>query len=192
MISVFKSQQDGFQRLKKFQLDEAINQIDLTFLQTSQQESDLRKNIESLTGLFLEEPAPLKLNGALTEGDLFALQPLQKNIEAREFGVQAAKDKLYPAIVGTAQWFHNYGEAYNTGDDVDNEYGVLALNLQMPLFNKPTYTAIQRAKIQLRRDKMSFARTKIELEAKARNLNKTLNLLGQSKELAQNSVQTST
>ncbi|TKB10435.1 TolC family protein [Desulforhopalus sp. IMCC35007] len=173
---------------EKIQLDEAINQIDLTFLQTSQQESELRKNIESLTGLFLEEPAPLQVNGALDEGELFALQPLQKNIEAREFGVQAAKDKLYPAIVGTAQWFHNYGEAYNTGDDVDNEYGVLALTLQMPLFNKPAYTAIQRAKVQLRREKMSFARTKIDLEAKARNLNTTLNLLGQSKELAQNSV----
>lgn len=174
---------------EKIQLDEAINQINIIFLQTSQQESDLQKNIESLTGLFLETPAPLQLNGALSEGDLFALKPLEKNIEAGEFGVQAAKDKLYPSIVGTAQWFHNYGEAYNTGEDVDNEYGVLALTLQMPLFNKPAYTAIERAKVKLRREKMSLAKTKIELEAKAKNLSTTLNLLGQSKELAQNSVQ---
>lgn len=174
---------------EKIQLDEAINQIDITFLQTFQQQSDLRKNIESLTGLFLEEPVPLQLNGALTEDDLFALKPLQKNIESREFGVQAAKDKLYPSIIGTAQWFHNYGEGYNTGEDVDNEYGGVALTLQVPLFNKPAYTAIERAKVQLRRERMSFARTKIELEAKARNLSKNLDLLGQSKELAQKSVQ---
>lgn len=173
---------------EKIQLDEAINQIDITFLQTSQQRSELQKNIESLTGIFLEEPAPLQVNGNLTEGDLFALKPLQKTVKAREFGVQAAKDKLYPSLVGTAQWFHNYGEAYNTGEDVDNEYGNFALTLQLPLFNKPAYTAIERANVQLRLEKMRFARTKIELEAKARNLDTTLDLLDQSKVLAQNSV----
>ena len=72
---------------------------------------------------------------------------------------------------------------------MDNQYGVLALTLQMPLFNKPVYTAIERANIQLRREKMGFAKTQIELEAKARNLGKTLALLGQSKELMQKSVE---
>ena len=173
---------------EQIQLEEAVNQINMTVLQTSQQESELKKNIESLTGLFLEEPAPLQVNAALSEGNLFALKPLQKTVESSEFGVQAAKDKLYPAIVGSAQWFHNYGEAYNTGEDVDNEYGVLALTLKIPLFNKPAYTAIERANIDLRREKMRLARTRIELEAKARNLHKTLDLLGQSKALAQKSV----
>ena len=173
---------------EKIQLDEALNQIDITFLQTFQQQSDLQKTIESLTGIFLEEPVTLQANETFTEGDLFALEPLQKNIEAREFGVQAAKDKLYPSLVGTAQWFFNYGEGYNTGDSVDNEYGGYALTLKMPLFNKPAHTTIERADVALRREKMRFARTKIDLEAKARNLTKTLELLGQSKKLAKNSV----
>ena len=173
---------------EKIQLDEALNQIDITFLQTFQQQSDLQKTIESLTGIFLEEPATLQTNEPFTEGDLFALKPLQKDIEARQFGVQAAKDKLYPSIVGTAQWFHNYGEGYNTGDSVDNEYGGYALTLKMPLFNKPAYTTIERADVALRREKMRFARTKIDLEAKARNLTKTLELLSQSKKLSKNSV----
>jgi outer membrane protein TolC len=173
---------------EKIQMDEAINQVDITFLQTLQQKSDLQNNIESLTGIFLEEPVTLRLNSTLTEDDLFPLKPLQKNIEAREFGVQAAKDKLYPSIIGTAQWFHNYGEGYNTGENVDNEYGGLALTLQIPLFNKPAYTTIERANVELRREKMRFARTKIDLEAKARNLTRTLDLLGKSKELARTSI----
>ena len=173
---------------EKIQMDEAINQVDITFLQTLQQKSDLQNNIESLTGIFLEEPVTLRLNSTLAKDDLFPLKPLQKNIEAREFGVQAAKDKLYPSIIGTAQWFHNYGEGYNTGENVDNEYGGFALTLQMPLFNKPAYTTIERANVELRREKMRFARTKIDLEAKARNLTKTLDLLGKSKELAQTSI----
>jgi len=173
---------------EKIQMDEALNRIDITFLQTFQKQSDLRKNIESLTGIFLEEPVTLQVTGALAEGDLFALKPLQKNIEARKFGVQAAKDKLYPSIIGTAQWFHNYGEGYNNDENVDDEYGGYALTLQMPLFNKPAYTAIARANVELRREKMRFAKTKIELEAKGRNLTRTLDLLGQSKKLAQKSV----
>ncbi len=173
---------------EKIQMDEAINQVDITFLQTLQQQSDLQRNIESLTGIFLEEPVTLRLNNTLAEEDLFPLKPLQKNIEAREFGVQAAKDKLYPSIIGTAQWFHNYGESYNTGENVDNEYGGFALTMQIPLFNKPAYTAIEQANVELRREKMRFNKTKIDLEAKARSLTINLDLLEKSKELARNSI----
>ncbi len=174
---------------EQIRMDEAINQIDLAWNQTRQQQSSLQQTIESLTGIFLAEPIRLTLSGTLDEEELFALKPLQKNIEAKEFGVQAAKDKLYPSIIGTARWFRNYREGYKTGEDVDVDYGGYAVTLQLPLFNKPAYTAIERANIDLRREKTRFARTKIELEAKVRSLTTTMNLLTQSKELAQNSVQ---
>ncbi len=174
---------------EQIRMDEAINQIDLAWNQTRQQQSGLQQTIESLTAIFLAEPIPLVLSGTLSDHELYALKPLQKNIEAKEFGVQAAKGKLYPSIIGTARWFQNSGEDYNTGEDVDTDYGGYAVTLQMPLFNKPAYTAIERANIDLRREKYRFARTKMELEAKVRSLTTTLNLLGQSKKLAQNSVQ---
>ncbi|RUM43149.1 MAG: hypothetical protein DSY80_06055 [Desulfocapsa sp.] len=174
---------------EKIRLDEAINLIDLSVNQTWQQQSDLQKQIESLTGIYLEEPVPLQLIGTLTEEELFALKPLQKNVTAKEFGVQAAKEKLYPSIIGTAGWFHRYGEGYNTGTDVDIEYGSYALTMQIPLFNKPAYTAISKANIALRREKTLLAKSRIDLEAKARNLHRTLELLDQSKDLAQKSVE---
>ena len=169
-------------------MDEAINLIDLTFNQTLQQESGLQRNIESLTGILLQEPVPLTKVDSLHEGELLALKPLEKNIEAGEFSVQAAKDKLYPKVVGTALWFQNYGESYNTGEDVDGDYGSYGISLQMPIFNKPTYTAIEKAKIDLHREKTRFAQTEIELRARAGDLNRTLELLDHSKELAQKSV----
>jgi outer membrane protein TolC len=173
---------------EKVRMDEAINQIDLTYNQTWQEESGLQRNIEGLTGIFLEQPVALQLKGSLSTEELFALKPLEKSVEAREFGVQAAKDKLYPRVVGSANWFHNYGEGYNTDTSVDTEYGGYALTLQMPLFNKPAYTAIEQSKIQLRREKTRLARTRIDLTAKARSLKRTLELLGQSRGLAQKSV----
>jgi len=173
---------------EKIRMDEAINLIDLTFNDTIQQEIDLKKNIESLTTIYLEEPISLQLNGEISDAELFALKPIQESLKAREFGVQAAKDKLYPSVVGNARWFHYYGEGYNTGEDVDGEYGFYGLTLQMPLFNKPSYTAIEQAKIELRREKARFSRTEIELQAQARRLKDTLELLKSSRELAAKSV----
>jgi len=169
-------------------MDEAINQIDLLFNQAMQQESGLRRNIESLTGILLREPVSLTKVDTLNKEALLALKPIGKNIEAREFSVQAAKDKLYPKVVGTARWFQNYGEGYNTGEDIDGDYGSYGISLQMPIFNKPSYTAIEKAKIDLRREKNRFAQAKIELQAKADDLGRTLNLLDHSKELAKKSV----
>jgi len=169
-------------------MDEAINLIDLTFNQTRQQESGLKRNIESLTGILLDQPVAITRIDSLNEGELLALKPLEKNVEAREFSVQAAKDKLYPKVVGTARWFQNYGEGYNTGEDVDGDYGSYGLSMQIPIFNKPIYTAIEKAKVDLRREKTRFAQTRIELQARAGDLTRTLKLLDHSKELTQKSI----
>ncbi len=169
-------------------MDEALNQIALTFNQTMQEESGLRRKIESLTGILLQVPVLLTKIDTLHAEDLFALKPLKKNIEAEEFSVQAAKDKLYPKVIGTARWFQNYGEGYNTGEDVDGDYGSYGISLQIPIFDKPAYTSIEKAKIALRREKNHFAQTKIELQVKADDLSRTLELLDHSKELANKSV----
>lgn len=169
-------------------MDEAINQIDLVYNQTMQQESGLRGNIETLTGILLEDPVSLVKVDTLKTETLLALKPLEKSIEAREYGVQAARDKLYPSVIGTARWFQNYGEGYNTGENIDGDYGSYGISLQVPIFNKPVYTAIEKAKIDLRREKNRFSQTRIELQAKADDLSRTLKLLDHSKELAKKSV----
>ncbi len=173
---------------ERIRMDEAINQIKLSFNETISQELVLKKTIESLTSIYLDEPVPLQLNSSIQEGELFALEPIREAVKAKELGVQVAKDKLYPRIVGTARWFHNYGEGYNTGEDVDDEYGSFALTLQIPLFNKPAYTEVEKAKIAMRREKAQLARTAVDLEAKARSLHGTLSLLQSSRKLAAKSV----
>jgi len=185
---ILKVENGRIPETERIRMDQAINLIDLAFNETRQRELDLKENIESLTSIYLEQPIPLQLNGEISDGELFALKPIEESMKAREFSVQAAKDKLYPSIVGSARWFHYYGEGYNTGEDVDGEYGFYGLTLQMPLFNKPTYTAIEKAKIELRREKTRLQRTKIELLAQARRLQGTLELLKNSKDLAAKSV----
>ncbi len=174
---------------EKIRIDEAITLLDLGYNDTLQQEIDLKKMIESLTSIYLEKPVRLQQTGKINHGELFALKPVKESLKAKEFGVQAAKDKLYPKILGTARWNHSYGEGYNTHDDVDGEYGFYGLSMEMPLFNKPAYTEVELAKVALRLEKTKLNKTSIELQAQARKLKDSLKLLQGSKELATRSVE---
>ena len=185
---IMKVENGRIPETEKIRMDEAITLLDLGYNDALQQEIDLKKKIESLTSIYLEQPVSLQQNGEINDRELFALQPIRENLKAKEFGVQAAKEKLYPSIVGSARWYHYYGEGYNTGEDVDGEYGFYGVSIQMPLFNKPAYTAIELAKIELRREKTRFSKTEIDLQAQARRLKDSLKLLQSSRDLAARSV----
>ncbi len=174
---------------EQIRMDEAITLIELTLNETHRQEIELQKTIEALTSIYLKQPLPLQLIGEINAGELYALKPLQESLKAGKYGVQAAKDKLYPRILASAKWYHYYGEGYNTGGNVDDEYGFYGLTLQMPLFNKPAYTAIEQAEIELHKEKARLSKTEIQLQARARSLQKTIKLLDSSKDLAAKSVE---
>lgn len=169
-------------------MDEAINKIEIAYNETAQLAAQLKKNIEGLTGIYLENALLMEKAGDFREGPFFALKPLEKSIKAGEYAVQAARDKLFPQIVASGDWYNNYGEGSNNGEDIDLEYGNFAITLQVPLFDKPLYTGIARAEIDLRWEKMRYQKTKMELEAEAKSLKQTLNLLASSKSLEQKSV----
>ncbi|GAB4337012.1 MAG: hypothetical protein Kow0089_07840 [Desulfobulbaceae bacterium] len=175
-------------RVELVRMDEAITKIDLALNGAEQQVAQLKNTIEELTGIHLDTALPMSNVGDITPGPFFALQPLEKAIQADEYGLQAARDKLYPRIVASGDWFNNYGEGYNNGEDLDLEYGNFAITLQVPLFDKSSYTGITRARVELHRDKMRYQKTKIELEAREKSLRRTLGLLASSLELGKKSV----
>jgi len=169
-------------------MDEAINKIDISCNETDQMAAQLKKTIEELTGIYLDTALPMEKVEDLSEGPYFALQPLEKSIKAGEYAVRAATDKLYPQIVASGDWFNNYGEGYNNGENIDLEYGNFAITMQIPLFFKPYYTDIAKANIELRQEKMHYRKTQIELEAREKSLQQTLKLLASSMELVQKSI----
>jgi len=170
-------------------MDEAINKIDISCNETDQVEAQLQKTIEELTGIYIENALPMEKVRELNEGPFFALQPLEKSIQASEYAVQAARDKLYPWVVASGEWFNNSGEGYNNGENIDLEYGNFTIALQIPLFFKPYYTDIALANIELRQEKMHYQKTQIELAARERNLKQNLKLLASSLELGRKSVE---
>ncbi|WP_300363316.1 TolC family protein [Hydrogenimonas sp.] len=178
-------------------LDEGLNRLRITLNDLHAQESLLKSRIEALTGMRLENPAPLTaVQEAIEEGELFAITPLRHLLKAQSHAAEAAKDRLYPKVVADAYWSENYGQnavaplgRSDTADDVHRGYGRYMVGLTMPLFEKGLHTDIERAEVRLREAQLKLAQTRQELEAKAGALRESLALARRSRELAQKSVQ---
>jgi len=173
-------------------LDEGLNRLAIALNDLRTKETSLEARIEALTGMRLDGPVPLRAKGDVEEGEIFALEPLKHQVEARRHAIAAAKGKLYPRVSASAMWSENYGQnavSFNqANDDVHRGYGNYMVGLSMPLFAKGDYTGIEQAEVALRREQLRLARTEQELSAQAEALRKTLALSGRSRELAAKSV----
>jgi outer membrane protein TolC len=166
-------------------LDSALNDIDIKILK-------LRRTIKALTGISLSSPVGLFLKGELRTTALFALKPLQWRLKAKEHELKATRSKLYPKVSLSAFWSENYGQnavGFKKKDDVHRGYGNYMLTLKMPLFEKSLHTEIERAKIEVKKERFALAKSSQELLAKAEELRAALLLLERSERLAQKSVE---
>ncbi|WP_201353715.1 TolC family protein [Hydrogenimonas urashimensis] len=180
-------------------MEESINRLDIAVNDIDIKQASLRSRIASLTGLELDEPAPISQKRGVQEGEIFALKPLEYGVEAKAKGIDASYGRLYPRISLSAVWSENYGQnAVNTvppsvsthvSDDVHRSYGNYMVGVTMPLFEKGTYTDIERARVALEKEKLHLAKMRQELLAKTKALKTSLKLYTRSIELAKKSVQ---
>ena len=168
-------------------LDTAINDIDIKTLK-------LRSTIEALTGISLDSPVALTRKGNLDEARLFPLEPLKWQVDAKERALDATRSKLYPRVGLSAFWSENYGQSavgFKEGlnDDVSRGYGNYMVAVTVPLFEKPLYTEIERAKVEVKKERFRLAKSSQELSAKAGALRASLPLYERSEALARKSVE---
>jgi len=142
-----------------------------------------------VTGMALHAPVPFAQKKEIKTGEIFALKPLRYVVKAKEQGVRAAYDTLYPKIALSAMWSENYSQRdVFRGDDVHRGYGNYTLGLSMPIFVKSDYTAIEQARVDVMKEKFRLDETKQQLEAQAKALKRSLQLYKESISLAQKSV----
>ena len=174
-------------------MEESINALDIAINDIAVKKTAVKSAIEALTGIRMESPAPLKRQSALKDGEIFATEPLKYIVEAKRHEVKSAYAKLYPKVALIAKWSENYGQNAvgaepGLSDDVHRGYGSYTVALSVPLFAKGDYTEIERAKIDLEKERYRLAKTEQELIAKAAELKKSLELYERSKVLAKRSV----
>jgi len=171
-----------------FVLNSNINELDIATNNIEQNINLLSAKIETLTGVHLSRSVPLRVRRSVRKGEIFALKPLQKKVEASRKGMQAADEAFIPSIVTKGNYTYSQADAYNNGNSVREHYGTAGVYVSMPLFDSSKSTVSQQARVDYMKEKTNLDQTKHSLSVQARQLDRELVLLKRSVKLAQKSV----
>jgi outer membrane protein TolC len=154
-----------------FKIDKTIKSLYLQLSDISTKEIDVIRDIYSVTGIQIEGPVLMTLVVTpLAHGDYIALSLARKDVDSAEQAVKIKKDYLYPKLFLNGFYTKNYGDAYNTGESIDRDYGAISVNVSFPLFDRTPYMDEEIAKIDLKKAKENYRKTKKDLDAKAKSL----------------------
>ena len=160
-----------FPESEVFKIDKTIKSLHLQLSDISSKEIDVTRDIYSVTGIQIDAPVPMTLKETLlAQGDYIALSLAQKDVDAAEIGVKAKKDYLFPKLVLNGFYTKNYGDAYNTGESIDRDYGAVSVNITFPFFDRTPYMDEKIAKIDLKKAQEKYRKTKKDLDAKAKSI----------------------
>jgi outer membrane protein TolC len=172
----------------RFLLSSHINELDISLNTIDQQVNLLGAKIETLTGIALKQSIPLRRRNDIRKGEIFALRPLQKQVEASLKGVQAADEAYIPSISTKGNAVQNRADAYNNDGSLQENFAMAGLYITMPLFDSSKSTASQQSKVAYMQEKTTLEQTRHALSVQARQLSREIELLGKSIDLAQKSV----
>ncbi len=171
-----------------YKIDDALNQIDIAKNNIDLQKEQLISSIESLTGIHLQEPIAMHKSGALHFESMGALKPLEEKVQASRVAFEAEKEKLYPSVFAHGSYAYLRGKAYNTHDNINEEFGNIGVVIDIPLLAMDQYKSIEKAKVEYETDSIELEKMQAELEAKAKMLKGTLPLLDRSIALAKKNI----
>ncbi len=166
----------------------AINEVSIIENNISQQREAAIATIRSLTGIYLAAPIQMTQTGTYQNGDFKVLEPLRKKIEADKLAWHAEKQKLVPSIFLDGNYNHSIAQAYNNDMHTDEDYGTVALTLNIPIFTKSQYATIKKTKLEYESSENELARMRLELSSQAKELENNLPLLNSSIELYKQSI----
>lgn len=154
-----------------FKIDKTIESLHLELSNISSKEIDVIRDIYSITGIQIDSPVPMTLKETfLAQGDYIALSLAQKDVDAAEIGLKVKKDYLFPKLFLNGFYTKNYGDAYNTGENIDRDYAAVSVNISFPFFDRTPYMDEKIAKIDLKKAKESYRKTKKDLDARAKSI----------------------
>ncbi len=169
-------------------IQNALNEVGIIENNVLQQQQKALAAIRSLTGISLDAPVPMKQVGTYQNGSLQVLEPLRKKTEADKLAWRAEKEKLVPAIYFNGNYNHSAAKAYNNNLNINENFGTMALTLNIPIFVKSQYASIKKSKLDYESSQNDLKKMELELGSQAHALGNNLPLLNNSVKLYQQSV----
>ena len=169
-------------------INNAINEIDILKNDLALQREDVIASIATLTGVTLANAIEMVQTGTYKNGQIKALDPLRKKIEADKLGVKAEREKLLPSLFLQGSYSSNFAKAYNNNKSINGDYTVAGVMLKVPLFSKSQYAQINKSKLEVASSQNELDKMTIEFTVQAKQLENSLRLLENSVQLYTNSI----
>ena len=169
-------------------ISNGINQIDILKNDVALKKQEVDEIIQSLTGVVLSEPLKMEQTGTFKDGELKALDPLRKKVEAERLGYRAEKEKLLPAVVLQGSYSNISGKSYNNDMHVEKDYSTIGAIVKIPLFAKDQYAQIHKSRLDYEATKNELDQMSLKLTSQATQLQNNISLLDNSVQLYENSV----
>lgn len=194
--SLVKTREDMANKVKNgraaetelLKVENSINELEMQKNDLASKIMETRRQLETLTGLQVTEPADMVMGADLVPAPYLGEQLADKNLDAAREELKRRTSARYPALYLSGMLSGNEGEAYNTGDDFYRQYNFAALTLKIPLFDKELDTGRAIARIQVRKAEKELEDTRIELTALERSLQDKLPVVEKSHLLAGKSL----
>ena len=145
---------------------------------------DTRRDLETLTGLEISEPASMSLTGTLAPAPYLGEKIAEKETAAAQEELQRSKSVRYPGLYLSGSMTGNDGKAYNTDEDFYRDYGFVGLTIQMPLFDHTLSVEQSIAQNRLHKAEKELAATRIALAAQEKSLTGKLPVVEESRTTA--------
>jgi len=136
----------------------------------------------------MDTPVEMMQTGTYQDGDFKILDPLRRKTEADKLAWRAEKQKLAPSVFMDGNYNHSMAQAYNNDLHLSEDYGTVALTLNIPIFTKSQYSTIKKAKLDYESSMNDLDKMKLELVSQASELENNLPILNNSIELYKQSV----
>jgi len=172
-----------------YKINDSLNEVAISKNSIDLQKKKLISTVESLTGVRLEKPVSMEYIGCFKKGEFVSLKPLQEKIIADRVTMKIQKEKLYPALYAHGSYTFSKADAYNNGNDINEQYGNIGLVLNIPLLEMNQYDSIAVANITLQSSQVELEKFRDELTSQTQMLESSLSLLDNSLKLYKQSIE---
>lgn len=156
---------------EELKLSSVLSQIEVALNDAIAKKSSIINDIHALTGVTLKKSVRLSLKNELYEDNIEAsLLPLQKNLEAKDFALKAAKREFLPTINIEGSVFRGQGDSYDNGENFQKNYGVIGAYLTIPIFDNSIFADNEKAMVAKLQAQNILDKNRMELTARVETL----------------------
>jgi len=158
---------------KLLRLQDSLNQIKIKLENINQNLDEVKANIFKVTNINVNEVVDFNsLN--IQKGEFISLKPLKEQLQANKYGLKAKKDNFYPKVIMKIQGNRAFAKAYNTGNDISEDFASAGIYLSWNIFDKKNNSDIQKSKVEILKSQLQIAKTKKDLEAEIKKIDNSL------------------